>query len=217
MPPYNCLAGQRSWSQVDESIPVVLASASPRRFELLNRIGILPTVAAADLDESQRDGEPPEQYVARIALEKALRVAPNFLDSAVLAADTAVVLNHKVFGKPANQTEAKAMLEELAGRTHCVMTAVAVIAPTPQHPAQQTPRTQYVTLETAQVTMIAADPSELDWYVSTLEPMDKAGSYAVQGMGAALVERVEGDPTTVIGLPLRASIRLLHLAGVHWP
>ena len=200
-----------------EVVPVVLASASPRRLELLSRIGILPTVAAADLDESQRNGEAPEQYVARVALEKALCIGPRFLDSAVIAADTAVVLNQRVFGKPTNLAEARAMLEELAGQTHCVMTAVAVIAPVSPSAEQGSPRTQHVTIETAQVTMVPADPSELSWYVSTLEPMDKAGSYAIQEVGAAFVERVEGDPTTVIGLPLRATITLLRMAGVRWP
>ena len=200
-----------------EVVPVVLASASPRRLELLSRIGILPTVAAADLDESQRNGEEPEQYVARVALEKALCIGPRFLDSAVIAADTAVVLDQRVFGKPTNLAEARAMLEELAGQTHCVMTAVAVIAPVSPSAGQGSPRTQHVTIETAQVTMVPADPSELSWYVSTLEPMDKAGSYAIQEVGAAFVERVEGDPTTVIGLPLRATITLLRMAGVRWP
>ena len=202
---------------MSEVVPVVLASASPRRLELLSRIGILPTVAAADLDESQRNGEAPEQYVARVALEKALCIGPRFLDSAVIAADTAVVLNQRVFGKPTNLAEARAMLEELAGQTHCVMTAVAVIAPVSPSAEQGSPRTQHVTIETAQVTMVPADPSELSWYVSTLEPMDKAGSYAIQEVGAAFVERVEGDPTTVIGLPLRATITLLRMAGVRWP
>ena len=200
-----------------EVVPVVLASASPRRLELLSRIGILPTVAAADLDESQRNGEEPEQYVARVALEKALCIGPRFLDSAVIAADTAVVLHQRVFGKPTNLAEARAMLEALAGQTHCVMTAVAVIAPVSPSAEQGSPRTQHVTVETAQVTMVPADPSELSWYVSTLEPMDKAGSYAIQEVGAAFVERVEGDPTTVIGLPLRATITLLRMAGVRWP
>ena len=200
-----------------EVVPVVLASASPRRLELLSRIGILPTVAAADLDESQRNGEEPEQYVARVALEKALCIGPRFLDSAVIAADTAVVLDQRVFGKPTNLAEARAMLEELAGQTHCVMTAVAVIAPVSPSDGQGSRRTQHVTIETAQVTMVPADPSELSWYVSTLEPMDKAGSYAIQEVGAAFVERVEGDPTTVIGLPLRATITLLRMAGVRWP
>lgn len=200
-----------------EVVPVVLASASPRRLELLSRIGILPTVAAADLDESQRNGEEPEQYVARVALEKALCIGPRFLDSAVIAADTAVVLNQRVFGKPTNLAEARAMLGELAGQTHCVMTAVAVIAPVSPSDGQGSRRTQHVTIETAQVTMVPADPSELSWYVSTLEPMDKAGSYAIQEVGAAFVERVEGDPTTVIGLPLRATITLLRMAGVRWP
>ena len=174
-------------------------------------------MAPADVDESQRTGEPAEEYVARVALDKALCVAPQFLDSAVLAADTAVVLDGKVFGKPATPQQALAMLQELAGQTHCVMTAVVVLGPVPDTSAAEALRPRYACLETAQVTMVAADTSELDWYVSSGEPMDKAGSYALQAMGAALVESVLGDPTTVIGLPLRSSIRLLRLAGVRWP
>jgi len=202
---------------VAESAPVVLASASPRRLELLGRIGISATVAPADVDESQRSGEPAEEYVARVALDKALCVAPQFLDSAVLAADTAVVLSDKIFGKPATPQQALAMLHELAGQTHCVMTAVVVLGPVPVPGTAEAERPRYPCIEKAQVTMVAAETSELDWYVSSGEPMDKAGSYALQAMGAALVESVVGDPTTVIGLPLRSSIRLLRLAGVRWP
>jgi septum formation protein len=202
---------------VAESVAVVLASASPRRLELLSRIGISATVAPAEVDESQRSGEVAEEYVARVAIDKALRVAPQFLDSAVLAADTAVVLGGKIFGKPATPQQALAMLQELAGQTHCVMTAVVVLGPVPDPTAAEALRPRYACIETAQVTMVAAETSELDWYVSSGEPMDKAGSYALQAMGAALVESVVGDPTTVIGLPLRSSIRLLRLAGVRWP
>ena len=174
-------------------------------------------MAPADVDESQRTGEPAEEYVARVALDKALCVAPQFLDSAVLAADTAVVLDGKVFGKPATPQQALAMLQELAGQTHCVMTAVVTLGPVPDPGAAEAERPRYVCIEKAQVTMVAAEISELDWYVSSGEPMDKAGSYALQAMGAALVESVLGDPTTVIGLPLRSSIHLLRLAGVRWP
>jgi len=202
---------------VAESAPVVLASASPRRLELLGRIGISATVAPADVDESQRSGEPAEEYVARVALDKALCVAPQFLDSAVLAADTAVVLGDKIFGKPATPQQALSMLQELAGQTHCVMTAVVVLGAVPGPGTAEAERPRYACIEKAQVTMVAAETSELDWYVSSGEPMDKAGSYALQAMGAALVESVVGDPTTVIGLPLRSSIRLLRLAGVRWP
>lgn len=174
-------------------------------------------MAPADVDESQRTGESAEEYVARVALDKALCVAPRFLDSAVLAADTAVVLGDKIFGKPATPQQALAMLQELAGQTHCVMTAVVTLGPVPDPGAAEAERPRYVCIEKAQVTMVAAEISELDWYVSSGEPMDKAGSYALQAMGAALVESVRGDPTTVIGLPLRSSIRLLRLAGVRWP
>ena len=174
-------------------------------------------MAPADVDESQRSGEPAEEYVARVALDKALCVAPRFLDSAVLAADTAVVLGDKIFGKPATPQQALAMLQELSGQTHCVMTAVVILGPVPDPGEAEAERPRYACIEKAQVTMVAAEISELDWYVSSGEPMDKAGSYALQAMGAALVESVVGDPTTVIGLPLRSSIRLLRLAGVRWP
>jgi len=144
-------------------------------------------------------------------------VAAQSLDSAVLAAATAVLLGDKIFGKPATPQQALSMLQELAGQTHCVMTAVVVLGAVPGPGTAEAERPRYACIEKAQVTMVAAETSELDWYVSSGEPMDKAGSYALQAMGAALVESVVGDPTTVIGLPLRSSIRLLRLAGVRWP
>ncbi|MEX0766983.1 MAG: Maf family protein [Microthrixaceae bacterium] len=199
------------------SVRVILASGSPRRLELLNRVGLSVTVVPADLDESQLHNEDPRAYVARLALAKALAVAPGYIDSAVLAADTAVVVGQKIFSQPADPSEALRMLEELAGITHCVMTAVAVIGPHRKLQGEDSARLQKVIVETALVRMIPRQMSELDWYVRTGEPMDKAGSYAVQGIGAAFVEHIEGDPTTVIGLPVRPTLDLLRQAGVIWP
>ncbi|MGB3410866.1 MAG: nucleoside triphosphate pyrophosphatase [Microthrixaceae bacterium] len=195
---------------------LTLASASPRRLELLQRIGISPQVLAADVDESVLPGESPSDYVMRVAFDKAHRVraliaragSDPAVDSIVLAADTAVVNNAKTLGKPVDRADAVAMLNSLSGRTHEVLTAVVVIDPDD---------VEQSVLARATVTFATIDRREVDWYVSTGEPLDKAGSYALQGMGGVLVERIDGDPTTVIGLPLRDTVDLLRSAGLIWP
>lgn len=194
---------------------LVLASASPRRLELLLRVGLTPEVDPADVDESVVDGETAAEYVERVALDKARVVSLRHPDAIVLAADTSVVLGGDVLGKPDDADHALAMLRQLVGRSHTVMTAVVVMSPTPSNGS--TDRVTYTTLERATVTMADASEAELHWYVDTGEPLDKAGSFALQGIGAALVERVEGDPTTVIGLPLRATLQALRTAGHQWP
>lgn len=186
---------------------LVLASASPRRSELLARVGVEFEVVPADIDEAVHPGETAEVYVRRVAHDKAIAVAAEHPDAIVLAADTAVVLDGEPLGKPLDATDARSMLERLVGRAHEVLTAVVVV------------RDGNVTstLERAEVTMAAARPQALDWYVATGEPLDKAGSYAVQGIGAFLVGRIDGDPTTVIGLPLGATLELLRHTGLDWP
>lgn len=187
---------------------VVLASASPRRAELLRRIGLDPTIVAADVDESVLPGESPRDYVVRVAADKAHTVARSHPGRVVLAADTAVVLDDEPLGKPADPDDAVTMLARLSGRTHRVLTAVVVVDPE---------GIEHSAVAGATVTMADVSGAERAWYVDTGEPMDKAGAYAVQGIGAAFVERVDGDPTTVVGLPLRTTIELLAVAGVTWP
>jgi septum formation protein len=188
--------------------PFVLASSSPRRLELLRRVGFDPEVVPADVDESVLPGETAEEYVVRVAADKARVVAAQRPATVVLAADTAVVLDHEALGKPDDPEHALELLRRLRGRDHEVLSAVVVHDP---HGVQ------HASLARATVTMADAADDELRWYVSTGEPMDKAGAYGVQGIGAVLVERVDGDPTTVIGLPLRTSVELLALAGVDRP
>lgn len=187
---------------------LVLASASPRRAELLGRVGLSPVVAPADVDESVLPGESADDYVVRVAADKAHAVAAAHPGAVVLAADTAVVLDGEPLGKPADPADALDMLGRLAGRTHEVLSAVVVVDPD---------GIEHTALARASVTMAPSAHAELEWYVATGEPMDKAGAYAVQGLGAALVDRVDGDPTTVIGLPLRPTLELLRAAGVAWP
>lgn len=187
---------------------LVLASASPRRLELLERVGLSVRVDAADVDETLLPGEVPSDYVVRVAADKAHAVASRHPGAVIIAADTAVVLDGEALGKPYDADDAAATLRRLADRSHDVLTAVVVIAPD---------GVEHTALTRATVTICALDDDEVGWYVDTGEPADKAGSYALQGLGAAFVQRVEGDPTTVIGLPLRTTLELVRTAGVSWP
>lgn len=184
---------------------LILASASPRRLELLRRVGLEPTVVPAHVDESVLPGEAPSDVVVRVAADKAHAVARLHPGAVVIASDTEVVADGEVLGKPSDDEHARATLAHLAGRTHEVLTAVVVVG---------ADGIEHTTLERAEVTMAELSPEEIAWYVASGEPTDKAGSYALQGIGAVLVERVEGDPTTVIGLPLRPTVELLRLVGV---
>ena len=184
--------------------PLVLASASPRRRALLEQLGIPLRIDPAHLDENVRAGEAAEQYVLRLAREKAEAVHVRHPDATVLAADTSVVLDGSVLGKPGTTDEALHMLRRLSGRSHLVMTAVAV-AGTGER------------LVTAAVTFAPTDEAALRWYVSTGEPMDKAGAYAVQGIGGFLVERIEGSHSAVVGLPLVETVALLRESGYLLP
>ena len=186
------------------SPPLVLASASPRRRALLEQLGIPLRIDPAHLDENVRAGEPAERYVLRLAREKAEAVQVRHSNVTVLAADTSVVLDGEVLGKPATTDEALRMLRRLCGRTHQVMTAVAVAGAGER-------------LVTAGVTFALADDAALRWYVSTGEPMDKAGAYAVQGIGGFLVGRIEGSHSAVVGLPLVETVALLRESGYLLP
>ncbi|HSG38523.1 MAG TPA: Maf family protein [Thermoanaerobaculia bacterium] len=181
----------------------ILASASPRRRELLGGLGVRFTVRAVDIDETPRPGEDPRETVIRLAKEKAVeRAHPGEL---VLAADTVVVIDGDLLGKPTDPEDARRMLGRIAGREHTVFTAVTL-----EEPGRGR---QVSGIETSRVRMAPLTPDEIAWYVDTGEPMDKAGSYAVQGIGALFVEEVHGNYTNVVGLPLPLTHRLFRELG----
>jgi septum formation protein len=187
---------------------LVLASASPRRRELLARLGISFEVVPSAVTEAHPVDIPTVQLVADLALAKARDVAGGLGPGVVvLGADTLVVLEDRPFGKPASRDEARAMLAALRGRTHQVVTGVAVVSTT-------APRREAVETVTSQVVMRDYPETELEAYVATPEPYDKAGAYAVQGLGSRLVARVEGCYTNVVGLPVSTTARLLRTFGL---
>ena len=183
---------------------IVLASGSPRRRQLLEMIGLEFRVVPPDVDETLGPSEQAEGYVRRLACEKATTVAGREHGAVVLAADTTVVLRGGIFGKPANPEEAVVMLRQLEGRKHQVMTAVAVA---------QDGRLEHA-LDVTDVTFRPLSDAQIAAYVATGEPLDKAGAYAIQGKGAALVEGIRGDFFGVMGLPLRLALDLLARFGV---
>ena len=187
---------------------VVLASASPRRHELLGMIGIAHEVDPADIDESVRPGEPPTAYALRLAREKALAVSVRRPHALVIAADTTVVVDGRIFGKPEDRDDACRMLRALSGQSHMVHTAVAV--------ARDGGRRMESGVESTGVTFRALGDDEIAAYVATGEPMDKAGAYGIQGFGATIVERVDGDYFAVMGLALRRLVVLLAAVGVRY-
>lgn len=171
---------------------LVLASASPRRRDLLAGLQLDFEVRSAEIDESALTDELPEDHVVRLARAKAQAVArPGEL---VLAADTVVVLEGRILGKPADPADAHQMLSSLTGREHDVYTGVALFEPDRD--------TLISASDRSEVRLATLDKDEISWYVSTGEPLDKAGSYAIQGLGALFVERVVGNYTNVVGLPL---------------
>jgi len=183
--------------------PLILASSSPRRAELLQAAGLPFVVRAAAIDETRQPDEPPEAYVRRLAVAKARAVeaAPHEL---VLGADTVVVAEAACLGKPADATEAAAMLRTLSGRSHAVLTGVALVrAGDP------------VAIEVAatRVTFAPMGESDVAWYVATPEPYDKAGGYAVQGLASRFVTAIDGSYANVVGLPVELVCRLLTAAG----
>ena len=182
---------------------IVLASASPRRRELLTQLGLDVVVRPADIDESVLAGEDPVAYVARLSAGKASAIGA--VDGElVIAADTTVDLDGEILGKPGDADEARAMLRSLSGRGHRVHTGVTVRC-----------GSQSVTeVVTTSVTFVSITSSMLDWYVGTGEPFDKAGAYAIQGAGSVLVAHVSGSVTNVIGLPLTTVVALARGLGV---
>ncbi len=192
---------------------LILASASPRRRDLLAGLGVRFTVRPVDVDETPRSGEEAQAYVLRLAEEKATaRIEPGEL---VLAADTTVVLDGEILGKPADEAEAREMLGRIAGREHTVLTGVALAQIGARAGAQAGVEPGHgvrTAVEETRVRMAPLTADEAAWYAATGETLDKAGSYAVQGLGAMFVEAVFGDYTNVVGLPLPATYRLFREA-----
>lgn len=190
---------------------IILASASPRRSELLAQIGVPFSVQPAHIDETPEAAESAGDYVERLAREKALAVAVNCPGRQVLGSDTSVVLDGTILGKPTDKNEAKAMLARLSGKAHQVMTAIALAKDT--HCVSE--------LVVTNVTFRALSEAEIDAYVATGEPMDKAGSYGIQGLGGIFVKELRGSYSAVVGLPLQETAAILADAGCpvwkHWP
>lgn len=183
---------------------IILASESPRRRQLLEMLGIPHEVVPAAVNERPEPGELPESMAVRLAREKAQSVAQRRPEAPVLAADTVVVVDDQILGKPVDAAEAEQMLSLLSGREHRVVTAVALAPPGGE------------VLERYDVTRVrfrTLAPEIIAAYVATGEPLDKAGGYGVQGYGAVLIERVDGDFFSVMGLPLRLVVDLLEAAG----
>ena len=186
---------------------LVLASQSPRRRELLEGLGLALDVRPSNADESLRPDEAPAEYVLRVARDKA-RAVPG---DVVLGADTAVVVRGVVLGKPAGPDDARRMLRTLSGSVHEVLTGVCV---------RRNAGALGVELDavvTTEVRFARLTGAQIDWYVSTGEPLDKAGAYAIQGAGGAFVAAIEGSVSNVVGLPLGETLELLRRAGLPLP
>jgi septum formation protein len=177
-----------------QDVKIILASNSPRRKELLSQIGLVFSVAPADVDESVMPGEAPEPYAVRLALAKARAAAVRSGGGIVIAADTIVSVGGAILGKPADAADAARMLKELSGREHLVITGLAVMDASTQRSVVRTSVTK--------VWFRDLTAREIEAYVATGEPMDKAGAYGIQERGALLVERIEGCYSNVVGLPL---------------
>jgi septum formation protein len=183
---------------------LVLASASPRRRELLAAAGIAFDVDPVHVDESQLAGEPPERYVERVARMKAEAAARRHPDRPVLGADTTVTVDGVVLAKPDDARDAERMLRLLSGRTHDVLTAVAIGWQSRVEAA----------VERTAVTFAPLSDEELSWYIASGEPEGKAGAYAIQGLASRFIPRIEGSYTNVVGLPVAAVLQLLRRLGV---
>ena len=180
---------------------LLLASASPRRAELLKAAGIAFETLATDIDETLLDNERPEPHVRRLAEQKARAAHALRPDAVILAADTVVVIDDRILGKPRDAEEARAMLRALSGRAHEVVTGVAVLDGSGGGLDLAVDRTQ--------VWFAELSDDAIAWYVASGEPMDKAGAYAIQGLGSRFVDRIDGSYSNVVGLPVALAYRLL--------
>ena len=189
---------------------LILASSSPRRRELLSMLGLEFSIDVSDLDEVIEEGLAPNEVVRQLASQKATAVAkrqpPETSDTLILAADTIVVLDGRILGKPVDRNEAIEMLSRLQGNRHEVFTGVCLI-----HLPSGRVQSEF---ERTEVTMAPLLRSEIEHYVDTLEPMDKAGAYGIQGFGATIIEGITGDYFTVMGLPVRRVSLMLKAQGI---
>lgn len=186
-----------------------MASASPRRRLFLSDLGLEFEVITADLDERPFHGETPSEFVSRISMEKCVSVSSVYRDGSILGADTVVVLDGEILGKPADEESAKAMLKRLSGRWHEVWTGFCIFNQSHGVTVQRTVKTD--------VLFSRLTDKVCDAYVKTGESMDKAGAYGIQGLGGALVERIRGSYTNVVGLPLAEVVKELESLGIIAP
>ena len=185
---------------------LVLASASPRRRELLAAAGLEFDVIPSHVPEELASHEAPSDYVTRLSREKAEEIARQHPSRWIIAADTIVVLGETILEKPSDEADAERMLAAIAGRTHVVYTGVTL--------RNAEARYADTAVDTTEVTMMPLTDQQIRWYVATGEPLDKAGAYAVQGIGAMIVDRIDGNYTNVVGLPLATLSRMLERAGL---
>ncbi len=186
---------------------IILASASPRRFELLQQINVRAIVQSVDIDESQKPDEPVKDYVQRLAMEKAqsgFETIENEQKLPVLGADTIVEVNGVILGKPENRSQAKNMLQQLSGKKHTVHTSVAIV----------TEDERFIDTSSSQVYFKVLEELEIDCYLATGEADDKAGAYAIQGIAAQFIKNINGSFSGVMGLPLFETAQLLKQCGV---
>ncbi|HEX7833546.1 MAG TPA: Maf family protein [Thermoanaerobaculia bacterium] len=184
----------------------ILASSSPRRRELLTSIGLEFDVRPSHVPEVHEPGEAPEEYVARLSRDKAHALASQNPNDWVIAADTTVMLDNQLLEKPVDAADAARMLNTIAGRTHVVYTGVTL-----ENVSRDWRDTRVAESE---VRMLALSAEDVEWYVKTGEPLDKAGAYAVQGIGAMFIESIHGSYTNVVGLPLATLFQMLRRAGI---
>jgi septum formation protein len=181
---------------------LILASGSPRRSEIMNSVGWEFTKAVPDIDESERDGEGPADYVKRLAKEKAEAVATSYPGEIILAADTTVVIDEQIIGKPVDEDDARRMLKMLSGNWHEVLTGIAVCHNSSIEVGLQSTRVKFAPMGNA----------EVDFLVEKGDPLDKAGAYAVQAQAALFIEGIEGDYWNVVGLPIGLVYRMITTA-----
>lgn len=194
---------------------LVLASASPRRQELLRNAGIPFVVQPTDIPEVPEEGEAPRSFAERMAREKALAVFRQRQDDVILGADTIVIVDSLILGKPRDGADAARMLRLLSGRKHQVTTGVCLISPQPRTENRKLETGfEDIRSETSLVTMDAFTDEDIRTYVSTAEPMDKAGAYAIQGRASRWISRIEGDYFNVVGLPVSLVYRMLRERGL---